>query len=100
MAKKSMLQRELKRQILVKKYASKRLKLKNSLKKSISIDEKLRISGEIQKLPKNSSKVRLKNRCWKTGRPRGYFRFFGLSRNALREMAHQGLIPGLQKSSW
>jgi len=78
MAKKSMLQRELKRQILVKKYASKSLKLKNSLKKSISIDEKLRISAEIQKLPKNSSKVRLKNRCWKTGRPRGYFRFFWL----------------------
>lgn len=100
MAKKSMLQRELKRQALVKKYSVKRIKLKSLLKKSVSMDDKLKFSKELQKLPKDSSKIRIKNRCWKSGRPRGYFRFFGLSRNSLREMAHQGLIPGLQKSSW
>nr|UXD06471.1 ribosomal protein S14 [Eutreptiella sp. CCMP1594] len=54
----------------------------------------------LQKLPKNSSRSRLHNRCIVTGRPKGYYRFFGLSRHVLREMAHEGLLPGVTKSSW
>lgn len=100
MAKKSMLQRELKRKKLVHKYAKKRTQFLELFKKAQSLEEKFEISAKIQKLPRNSSRIRLRNRCWKTGRPRGYFRFFGLCRNSLREMAHQGLIPGLTKSSW
>jgi small subunit ribosomal protein S14 len=100
MAKKSMLQRELKRKKLVHKYAKKRKELLALFNKVESLDDKLMISSKIQKLPRNSSSTRVRNRCWRTGRPRGYFRFFGLSRNSLREMAHQGLIPGLTKSSW
>ncbi len=100
MAKKCMIERELKRKKLVQKYAKKREKLLKLFGNAKSLEEKLKVSSEIQKLPRNSSAIRLRNRCWKTGRPRGYFRFFGLCRNSLREMAHQGLIPGLTKSSW
>lgn len=100
MAKKSMLERELKRKKLVKKYALKRIELKNQIKKASSLEEKFAISEKIQRLPKNSAPIRLRNRCWKTGRPRGYFRFFGLCRNALREMAHECLLPGVIKASW
>lgn len=100
MAKKSMLERELKRKKLVKKYLVKRNTLKSQVKKVFSLEEKLAISEQLQKLPKNSAPIRLRNRCWKTGRPRGYFRFFGLCRNALREMAHECLLPGVIKASW
>lgn len=100
MAKKSMLERELKRKLLVQKYSKKRKELLILFKKANSLEEKLEISSKIQQLPKNSSRIRLRNRCWKTGRPRGYYRFFGLCRNALREMAHECLLPGLTKSSW
>lgn len=89
MAKESMKARERKRQSLVEKYAEKREKLKEEGKWE-----------ELQKLPKNSSKVRLHNRCVITGRPKGYVRQFGLCRVQLREMANQGLIPGLKKASW
>ena len=61
---------------------------------------KLEIHSKIQRLPRNSSKIRIRNRCWKTGRPRGYYRDFGVSRHVLREMAHQCLLPGVTKSSW
>ena len=61
---------------------------------------KLEIHSKIQKLPRNSAKIRIRNRCWKTGRPRGYYRDFGVSRHVLREMAHQCLLPGVTKSSW
>ena len=89
MAKESMKARERKRQKLVEKYAEKRAKLK--------------AEGDwegLSKLPKNSSKVRLHNRCSITGRPRGYMRQFGISRITFREMASKGLIPGVKKASW
>jgi small subunit ribosomal protein S14 len=100
MAKKSMLEREAKRKKLVLKYSEKRQFLKQELKKITDIEQKILLSKKLQKLPKNSSKIRLRNRCWKTGRPRGYFRFFGLCRNAVRELGHECLLPGLTKSSW
>ncbi|CAG0949318.1 MAG: 30S ribosomal protein S14 [Bacteroidetes bacterium] len=89
MAKESMKAREKKRQRMVEKYAEKRAALK--------------AAGDweaLQKLPKNSSKVRLHNRCLLTGRPRGYVRQFGISRVTFREMASSGLIPGVTKASW
>jgi small subunit ribosomal protein S14 len=100
MAKKSMLEREKKRKLCVQKYSEKRKKLLSSYKKAISLEEKFEISKKIQQLPRDSARIRIRNRCWKTGRPRGYFRFFGLCRNALREMAHECLLPGVTKSSW
>nr|YP_009185290.1 ribosomal protein S14 [Phacotus lenticularis]ALO63616.1 ribosomal protein S14 [Phacotus lenticularis] len=100
MAIKSMVQRELKRQRLVMKYAQKRATLKELIKKASSLKEKLALHRKLQQLPRNSSSVRLHNRCLVTGRSKGYFRDFGLSRHVLREMAHQGLLPGVQKSSW
>ncbi len=89
MAKESMKAREVKRKKLVDKYAEKRAKLKAE---GDSIG--------LQKLPKNSSTTRLHNRCSLTGRPKGYMRQFGLSRITFREMASQGLIPGVKKASW
>ena len=89
MAKESMKAREIKRAKLVEKYAEKRAQLK--------------AEGDwvgLQKLPKNSSKVRLHNRCSMTGRPKGYMRQFGISRINFREMASAGLIPGVKKASW
>jgi small subunit ribosomal protein S14 len=89
MAKESIKARELKRRKLVEKYAEKRAKLK--------------AAGDwvaLQKLPKNSSKVRLHNRCSLSGRPRGYIRQFGLSRLCFRELALAGKIPGVIKASW
>jgi small subunit ribosomal protein S14 len=100
MANKAMIQRELKRQRLVMKYAEKRLLLKEQIKEASSLKEKLDLHKQLQKLPRNSSAVRLHNRCLVTGRPKGYFRDFGLSRHVLREMAHEGLLPGVQKASW
>lgn len=89
MAKESMKARERKREALVEKYAAKRAALKEA--------------GDwegLQKLPNNSSKVRLHNRCSLTGRPRGYMRQFGISRVTFREMALSGQIPGIKKASW
>ncbi|MGM0612509.1 MAG: 30S ribosomal protein S14 [Bacteroidota bacterium] len=89
MAKESMKAREIKRERLVAKYAEKRAALK--------------AAGDyegLQKLPKNASPVRLHNRCKLTGRPKGYMRQFGVSRINFREMALNGLIPGIKKSSW
>jgi small subunit ribosomal protein S14 len=100
MAKKSMLEREKKRNKLCNKYSEKRKDLVNQLKVVTSLDEIFELNEKLQKLPRNSSKVRLRNRCWKTGRPRGYFRFFGLCRNALRELSHDCFLPGVTKASW
>jgi small subunit ribosomal protein S14 len=100
MANKAMIQRELKRQRLVMKYAEKRLSLKKQISETISLKEKLDLHKKLQQLPRNSAPVRLHNRCLVTGRPKGYYRDFGLSRHVLREMAHEGLLPGVQKSSW
>jgi small subunit ribosomal protein S14 len=100
MAKKGMLERELKRKKLVTKYSEKRKIVLNELKKSNSLEETFNLNEKLQKLPRNSSRIRLRNRCWKTGRPRGYFRFFGLCRNALRELANDCFLPGITKASW
>ncbi|GAB4290628.1 MAG: 30S ribosomal protein S14 [Oscillatoriaceae cyanobacterium] len=100
MAKKSIIEREKKRQNLVDKYKEKRATLKQQFEQATDLEDKIAIHREIQQLPRSSSRTRLRNRCWLTGRPRGYYRDFGLSRNVLREMAHQGLLPGVVKSSW
>jgi small subunit ribosomal protein S14 len=100
MAKKSLIARQIKREKLVLKYKLKRKNLKIKIKKEPILDEKLNLYTKLQKLPRNSSFVRLKNRCSITGRPKAYYRNFGLSRHVLREMAHQCLLPGLYKSSW
>ena len=95
-----MIEREKKRQQLVMKYSTKRLELKVQMKKASFLEEKLDIQRKLQNLPRNSNPVRLHNRCLITGRPKGFFRDFGLSRHVLREMAHEGFLPGLTKSSW
>ena len=95
-----MIEREKKRIRLEKKYALKRTNLLNQYRNEKNFNQKLEIHSQIQKLPRNSAKTRIRNRCWKTGRPRGVFRYFGLSRHVVREMAHQCLLPGVVKSSW
>ena len=100
MAKKNMIEREKKRKKLVLKYADQRKILKANLKKATSYQEKINLNEELQKLPRNSFPCRVRNRCWLTGRSRGYYRSFGVSRHVLREMAHKCLLPGLTKSSW
>ncbi|MDR9402699.1 MAG: 30S ribosomal protein S14 [Halothece sp. Uz-M2-17] len=100
MAKKGMIEREKKRQELVDKYADKRAELKEQIRTSTSPRERFQLQRELQRLPRNSSRTRLHNRCNVTGRPRGYYRDFGLSRNVFREWAHKGYLPGVVKSSW
>ena len=100
MAKKSMIEREKKRQKFVIKYKQKRQDFKNLIQKAEFLEEKLSFYAKLQKLPRNSSAVRLHNRCLITGRPKGYYRDFGLSRHVLREFGHTALLPGLKKSSW
>ena len=100
MAKKSMIEREKKRKKLVEKYAEKRKELKEQFMKAEDLGEKIELHRKLQRLPRNSARNRVRNRCWLTGRPRGYYRDFGLSRNVMREMAHEGLLPGVVKSSW
>jgi small subunit ribosomal protein S14 len=100
MAKKSMIQRERTREKLVVKYEKKRKEIKESLKNVSSYKEKLDLYAKLQMLPRNSFPTRLRNRCWLTGRSRGYYRDFGLSRHVLREMTHACLLPGVVKSSW
>lgn len=100
MAKKSMIQRELKRQRLVNKYKETRSSLRTQIRKSQTLDEIFDLQRRLQRLPANSSVVRLRNRCWKTGRSRGFYRDLGLSRHVLREMAHSCLLPGIIKASW
>jgi small subunit ribosomal protein S14 len=100
MAKKSMIEREKKRQGLVAKYAVKRTALKEQFASAETQEEKMDLHRQIQRLPRNSAQCRVRNRCWVTGRSRGFYRDFGLSRHVLREMAHEGLLPGVTKSSW
>ena len=100
MAKKSMIEREKKRQRLVVNYAAKRKDLKEKMKSTSLLQERLNLHRKLQQLPRNSAPVRLHRRCLLTGRPKGYFRDFGLSRHMLREMAHKCLLPGVTKSSW
>ena len=100
MAKKSMIEREKKRIRLEKKYSMKRKALLVEYQTASSFTSKIEIHSKLQQLPRNSAKTRIRNRCWKTGRPRGVFRDFGISRHVFREMAHQCLLPGVTKSSW
>ncbi len=104
MAKESMKARERKREKLAARYAEKRAELTKILKSSDNSDEmqdaKWNAMIALQKLPANSSKVRVHNRCGLTGRPRGYMRQFGISRVTFREMALDGKIPGIKKASW
>ena len=100
MSKKSLIEREKKRRNFVQKYFQKRQNLKLQIKKSNSLEEKFHLYRKIQKLPRNSAPTRLHNRCFFSGRPKGFFRNFGLSRHFLRELAHEGLLPGIQKASW
>lgn len=100
MAKKAMVERDRKRKKLVEKYAAKREALKEQFAAATNQSERLELHRKLQQLPRNSAPNRVRNRCWVTGRPRGYYRDFGLCRNVLRDMAHQGLLPGVVKSSW
>jgi len=95
-----MIERDKKRIKLYNKYALKRANLLKKYQNANNFSIKLEIHSKLQKLPRNSSKTRIRNRCWKTGRPRGVFQDFGLSRHVFREMAHQCLLPGVTKSSW
>lgn len=101
MAKKSMVARETKRTALVKKYGEKRQLLKEIVRSpNTTIEEKERAQLLLQKMPRDSSAVRQRNRCKLTGRPHGFYRKFGLSRNKLREATMRGDVPGLSKASW
>jgi len=101
MAKVSMVNREKKRAKLVAKYASKRAELKAIVSNPDSnFEERQDAMFRLQKLPRDSSPVRQRNRCAISGRPRGFYRKFGLGRNKLREAAMRGDVPGLRKASW
>jgi|TARA_B110000238_G_C15938430_1_gene357858 small subunit ribosomal protein S14 len=101
MAKVSMVQRDLKRRKLYAKYKDKRESLLSKSKdKNISTEERFEARLKLAQLPRNSSKNRIRNRCLLTGRPRGVYRKFGLSRIAFRELASDGKLPGVVKSSW
>lgn len=101
MAKSAMVQRDLKRARMVKNQKAKRDEVRaRATDKTITLEERFAAQLELQKLPRNGSKIRMRNRCGLTGRPRGYYRKFNLSRIALRELASQGMLPGVTKSSW
>ncbi|KJV26344.1 MULTISPECIES: 30S ribosomal protein S14 [Luteibacter] len=101
MAKTSMIERDAKRSKLVKKYAAKRAELKAIvLSATASYDEKMEAQTKLQKLPRDASPSRQRNRCALTGRPRGVYSKFGLGRNKLREATMRGDVPGLRKASW
>ena len=101
MAKKSMIERERKRLKTVQRFARKRAELKKIIDdQSASDDERREARLKLQRLPRNASPTRLRNRCAISGRPKGYYRKFGLARNKLREETMQGNVPGLNKASW
>lgn len=101
MAKKNMIAREVQRKKAVKKYAAKRAELKKVIVNvNLSEEERAQAVVALQKLPRDSSRCRLRNRCALTGRSRGYYRRFGLSRMKLRELMMCGEVPGVVKASW
>jgi len=101
MAKTSMVNRERKRLRLINKYAAKRTSLKAKIRDmNLSEEERYEARIQLNKLPRDSSPIRLRNRCALTGRPHGFYRKFGLGRNKLREAAMRGDVPGLVKASW
>ncbi|WP_386070884.1 30S ribosomal protein S14 [Tahibacter sp. UC22_41] len=101
MAKSCMVNREAKREKLNKKYAAKRAELKKVVSSvTATYEEKMEAAAKLQKLPRDSSESRQRNRCELTGRSRGVYRKFGLGRNKLREATMRGDVPGLRKASW
>lgn len=101
MAKKSMVNREVKRAKLVKQYASRRAALKAIIEnQSLAVEDRFKATLKLAELPRNSSATRLHNRCQLTGRPHAYYRKLKLSRIMLRDLASMGQIPGMVKSSW
>lgn len=101
MAKKSMIERDKRRKALIAKYAQKRAELRARVKNpKLSEEERGAAMVQLQKLPRDSSRSRMRNRCALTGRPRGYYRKFGLARNKLREIMMRGEAPGVVKASW
>ena len=101
MAKQSSIQKNLKRRNIVKKFNEKRQSLKKQImKKDLSIEERFKIQSKLNELPRDSSKIRVRNRCKLTGRTRGVYRKFGLSRIKIRELSMSGALPGVAKSSW
>ena len=101
MAKKSMIVKNIRRKQIVERYRERRMELKKILKNpSVSEDEKQVARIKLEKMPRDSNPIRIRNRCVVTGRPRSYYRKFGLSRITFREMALKGEIPGITKASW
>ena len=101
MAKQSSIQKNLNRRNIVKKFNEKRQSLKKQImKKNLSIEKRFKIQSKLNELPRDSSKIRVRNRCKLTGRTRGFYRKFGLSRIKIRELSMSGALPGVVKSSW
>ena len=101
MAKQSSIQKNLKRKNIVKKFNNKRNSFKKQImKKDLTIEERFKIQSKLNELPRDSSKIRVRNRCKLTGRARGVYRKFGLSRIKIRELSMSGALPGVAKSSW
>lgn len=101
MAKKSAIDKNIKRAATVKSHASRRARLKAMTRdRSLPIEERFQATLKLAEMPRNSAKIRLRNRCQVTGRPRGYYRKLGMSRIALRDLASFGQVPGVVKSSW
>ena len=101
MAKKAKVVKNIKRQIISERYRDRRLRLKKIINNpNSSIQEKIEARIKIEKMPRDSNPNRIRNRCNATGRPRGYYRRFGLSRITLREFVNNGLVPGVRKASW
>ena len=101
MAKQSSIQKNLNRKKIVSKFEKRRKALKNSImKKDLSMEERFKLQSKLNELPRDSSKIRVRNRCEITGRTRGVYRKFGLSRIKLRELTMSGHLPGMVKSSW
>nr|YP_009514374.1 30S ribosomal protein S14 [Caulerpa lentillifera]AXG75831.1 30S ribosomal protein S14 [Caulerpa lentillifera]QKS32317.1 30S ribosomal protein S14 [Caulerpa lentillifera]QUV75614.1 ribosomal protein S14 [Caulerpa lentillifera] len=100
MSKKALIERQRKRILLVNKYFIKRLDLKRKIKQERSFSKKFQLQQKLSQLPKDSSYIRLNSRCLLSGRPKGVFRDFKISRHFLREMALLGVLPGVKKASW
>ena len=101
MAKQSSFQKNLKRKLMVKQYKLRRLDLKNKIKnKDLYLEERIKLQSKLNDLPRDSSRIRIRNRCELTGRSRGVYRKFSLSRIKLRELSMSGALPGVTKSSW
>jgi small subunit ribosomal protein S14 len=101
MAKTSSIEKNKRRAKMAKQYASRRAKLKElAMDKSVTMEERFAVTLKLAELPRNSAKIRVRNRCEVTGRPRAYYRKLKMSRIALRDLGSKGVVPGLVKSSW